>query len=302
MTQATLAKYVVPLAVVLLASLGANAYQATQYSSVTKKLAITEMEFASSTTDFQTKLNSLQTDLTQVLEQNDELENDLEKEKDRNDEFEDQIDDIADKVGELDKLSKTDPQLLQKYSKVYFLNEHYTPVRLADIDPEYLSDPTNAKQIHASVKPFLENLMEAAVDDEIDLKILSAYRSFGEQTSLKAGYKFTYGAGTANQFSADQGYSEHQLGTTVDFTTVALKGGLSGFDKTPAYAWLLEHASEYGFTLSYPETNSYYEFEPWHWRFVGIALAKKLQHDNNHFYDLDQRVLNTHLVNLFERR
>lgn len=300
MPKATLAKYLMPIVVILVASLGANAYQVVQYSSLSDELITTQGEFASSTIEFAKKLNSLQTDLTQVLEENNNLEDDLRGEKRRNNEFEDQIDDIANKVGVLDKLSKTDPQLLQKYSKVYFLNEHYAPTKLTNIDSEYLYKPEEAKQIHASVWPFLEDLLAKAKRDEIDLKIISAYRSFGEQTSLKAGYKFVYGAGTANQFSAEQGYSEHQLGTTVDFTTSTIGATFNGFSKTPIYQWLLEHASQYGFTLSYPENNDYYEFEPWHWRFVGITLAEKLQRDNNHFYDLDQRVLNTYLVNLFE--
>jgi len=33
----------------------------------------------------------------------------------------------------------------------------------------------------------------------------------------------TFGSG-ANKFTADQGYSEHQLGTTVDFTTSEFNG------------------------------------------------------------------------------
>jgi D-alanyl-D-alanine carboxypeptidase len=88
--------------------------------------------------------------------------------------------------------------------------------------------------------------------------------------NLKSQYRVTYGAGTANSFSADQGYSEHQLGTTVDFTTPKVGGTLTGFDKTDSYKWLQNNAYKYGFILSYPSSNGYYIFEPWHWRFVGL--------------------------------
>ncbi len=295
-----LTKYALPLLIILLASLAVNAYQVTQYSAVTQNLVLARTEFASSTIDFGNKLKSIQTELGQVRTENEQLKQNLNDERARNNDFENKIENITDKVGVLDKLSKTDPQLLQKYSKVYFLNENYAPAKLMEIDSQYLYGEDKVKQIHASVWPFLENLLREARMKGIDLKIISAYRSFGEQTSLKSGYKVTYGAGTANQFSADQGYSEHQLGTAIDFTTASNGATFKNFENSEAYKWLLARASEYGFTLSYPENNGYYQFEPWHWRFVGVTLAKKLQRDNNHFYDLDQRVLNTHLVNLFE--
>lgn len=215
------------------------------------------------------------------------------------DAFDDQIRDISDTVGVLDKLSKTDEELLQKYSKVYFLNEHYVPSSLTLIDQEYLYDTNRPAQIHDDVWPFLEDLLEDAERDGIDLQILSAYRSFGTQSGLKSSYKVTYGEG-ANTFSADQGYSEHQLGTTVDFTVPDLNGGLSGFQNTEAYKWLVDNAHRHGFTLSYPEGNQYYVFEPWHWRFVGEELARDLHRDGKHFYDLSQRELDEYLISIFD--
>ena len=109
-----------------------------------------------------------------------------------------------------------------------------------------------------------------------------------------------YGSGTANSFSAEQGYSEHQLGTTVDFTTKSLSGKLGGFDKTAEYKWLTENAHKFGFTLSYPPNNSYYTFEPWHWRFVGGDLARYLYNRNLHFYDMAQRDIDEYLIDIFE--
>nr|MBP9757535.1 M15 family metallopeptidase [Candidatus Paceibacterota bacterium] len=124
----------------------------------------------------------------------------------------------------------------------------------------------------------------------------SAYRSFDTQETLKEGYKVRYGAGTANSFSADQGYSEHQLGTTLDFTMPELGTGLVGFDKTPGFPWLKDHAHEYGFILSYPKGNGHFVFEPWHWRYVGVELASRLHQEGKSFYDLDQRLIDTYLI------
>lgn len=215
------------------------------------------------------------------------------------DSFQGQIYGITSTVGTLEKLSQTDKELLRKYSKVYFLSENYRPRELSMIDRKYLYEKDDAF-IHTQVLPYLLRLLEAAHSDSISLLIVSAFRSFETQASLKSDYKVIYGTGTANQFSADQGYSEHQLGTTVDFTTESVGGVFSKFQADPAYRWLEDNAHKYGFVLSYPENNSYYKFEPWHWRFVGVALATFLYSEGKYFYDLDQREIDTYLIKLFD--
>jgi LAS superfamily LD-carboxypeptidase LdcB len=207
------------------------------------------------------------------------------------------INELSGTVGSLDKITKTDPQLLAKYSKIYFLNENYTPSSLSDIPSSY-DYKGAAHQFLTPALARLTDMLNDAGNDGVSLQVLSAYRSFGEQTSLKSSYKVTYGIG-ANAFSADQGYSEHQLGTAADFTSGPLNGSLDGFDKTDAYTWLTKHAYRYGFILSYPSGNSFYVFEPWHWRYVGISLATRLHDGHQNFYDLDQREINAYLVSFF---
>ncbi len=228
-----------------------------------------------------------------------ELSQLLEEEKERNDDFENQIKKVSGTVGKLDKLSKIDPELLMKYSKVYFLNEHYAPAKVVPIATSSLRNFSVPEYIDAKVEPHLTDLLEDAQSDAIDIKIASAYRSFAEQKSLKSTYTVLYGSG-ANTFSADQGYSEHQLGTTIDFTSTEIGGGLTGFENTEAYTWLLENAHRYGFVLSYPKDNAYYVFEPWHWRFVGEDLARDLHKKELNFYDMDQREIDTYLIKLFD--
>ena len=215
------------------------------------------------------------------------------------DTFQGQISNIGNTVGTLEKLAATDEELLKKYSKIYFLNENYRPAKLATIDQKYLYNKDEA-YIQTQVLPFLKKLLEAARADGIELLVASAFRSFDAQAVLKSEYKVIYGAGTANQFSADQGYSEHQLGTALDFTTPDVGGMFSTFEKDPAYAWLQNNAHKYGFILSYPQDNAYYKFEPWHWRFVGADLAKRLYIDREYFYDLGQREIDEYLIKLFD--
>lgn len=237
--------------------------------------------------------------LSLAEEQLRETERELRREQNRNEEFEDQIDDLAGTVGVLDKLSKTDKELLQKYSKVYFLNENYIPERLTKIDSKYVLAGKSEQYFHASAWKFLKEMLDDAADDDIDLKVVSAYRSFDEQNQLKGQYTQVYGTG-ANTFSADQGFSEHQLGTTLDLTTPSVGGTYASFAATPAYAWLKENAHKYGFIISYPEDNSFYVYEPWHWRFVGEDLARDLHAANVHFYDWEQRKIDEYLVTVFD--
>ena len=214
--------------------------------------------------------------------------------------FQNQIQTIGNTVGTLDKLSKTDSELLRKYSKVYFLNEHYAPNQLASINEKHLYHNTRPESVLADVLPNVTKMLDDAATQSVTIYVASAYRSFVDQANLKGQYSVLYGVGTANQFSADQGYSEHQLGTTVDFITTGTGGELAGFDKTVAYQWLLANAYRYGFVLSYPEGNKYYVFEPWHWRFVGKALALRLHNDSKNFYDADQRFIDSYLVHIFD--
>ena len=213
--------------------------------------------------------------------------------------FQDQIENIYGTVGTLKKLAETDEELLKKYSNIYFLNENYVPNKLSSIAKKYVHSSSSNYMIHSDVWPFLQNLLEEAHNSGHEILILSAFRSFDTQSSLKNQYLIKYGAG-ANAFSADQGYSEHQLGTAVDFTTQSLGKKLTSFGNDPVYGWLTENGYRFGFILSYPKENTYFKYEPWHWRFVGVELAKYLYENKKNFYELDQREIDKYLVKIFE--
>lgn len=244
-------------------------------------------------------ITSLQKRLNKEYGEKDAIKTLLTVERQNSDYIQNQIQDITSTVGQLKKLSETDVELLKKYSKVYFLNENYVPKKLIDVEQDYLNVKTKQVQVHYDVYPHLKTMLDEAKKDGLNIQILSGYRSFDTQASLKSSYKVSYGSG-ANKFSADQGYSEHQLGTTLDLTTEKIGSVLSGFEKTNEYKWLSANAYKYGFVLSYPKNNTYYIFEPWHWRFVGITLATKLHEQNLNFYDASQRDIDQYLANIFD--
>ena len=278
------------LAVILLGCAGYSDYK------VRTELAKTKQDVASTTA----ALVGVRNSLSSSEYENANLIAALQAEVDKNIAYGSEVESLASTVAMLDKLSKTDRELLQKYSSVFFLSDNYVPSSLTNIDAQYASKKDVTLEIHTQIKPHLVALLDAASGASAPILVLSAYRSFGEQANLKTSYKITYGKGTANSFSADQGYSEHQLGSAVDFTTQKGGDNLGTFEKSAGFAWLQQHAFEYGFILSYPKGNTYFTFEPWHWRYVGVELATKLHAEGKNFYDLDQREINTYLVKIFD--
>ncbi len=280
--------------------LGYCAYR--YYSDFREQLQIFEaqnIELAQSLGRADDELARIRENLSQAEKNNSGLAESLSAERARNNTFEAQIKDLSGTVGTLQKLSQTDPELLKKYSKVYFLSENYVPAQLSAVAPDHLYDKKKPQLILSGVLPYLTAIIESAKRDGTAIQVVSAFRSFYEQASVKYGYKMLYGSG-ANQFSADQGYSEHQLGTACDFTTPEVGDAFSKFEASAAHRWLVANAYKFGFVLSYPKNNSYYQPEPWHWRFVGVALAAKLHGTNEYFYNMPQRDIDQYLVSFFD--
>lgn len=114
----------------------------------------------------------------------------------------------------------------------------------------------------------------AAWSEGISLRSVSAYRSYATQASLYRSYVSQYGQRTSDNFSARAGYSEHQTGLALDINVASTR---AHFENTPAYAWLVAHCADYGFILRYPqgkEAITGYRFEPWHYRYVGVEIAR----------------------------
>lgn len=281
---------------IVIAGIGYGTY--FTYSTY-KTLIQTKAELTLKTQTSDETISLLKKNLDEVTLENENIKSFLTEEQKKNIALEKLKKRNERKIDTLEKLTTIDPELLKKYSKVFFLSENYNPPQVEDIKEEYKITPEKELQILEDVESFLHNLLEDANDDGVNLRVISAYRSFDAQMKLKSNYTVTYGSG-ANQFSADQGYSEHQLGTTVDFGTPEVPGAYMSFEKTTAFTWLQENAHKYGFIMSYPKGNTYYQYEPWHWRFVGKDLAEDLHDDNKAFYELDQRDIDEYLIKIFD--
>ena len=132
------------------------------------------------------------------------------------------------------------------------------------------------------------SMQKAAAADGVTIWMQSGYRSVKYQTSLyerKTKYYLDkgYDNATAKEKAAavvnPPGYSEHNCGLAADLNSPEHTGLDEGFEKTAAFRWLCEHAGDYGFILRYPkdaEDKTEIIYEPWHWRYVGVENAAKI--------------------------
>ena len=142
-------------------------------------------------------------------------------------------------------------------NKTYSLPHDYNPGKLSD---ETLSAYNEMRQ--------------AADKDKITLWIASGYRSYATQQELYNGYVKKDGKEKADKYSARPGYSEHQTGLAMDLNVVN-----DSFAGTKEAIWIEKNCYKYGFIIRYPkgkENITGYKYEPWHIRYVGKDLAKKI--------------------------
>ena len=114
------------------------------------------------------------------------------------------------------------------------------------------------------------HLRDAALRDGVVLEAISGYRSHDYQLGIFE-RKLARGLSIDEilAVNAAPGYSEHHGGLALDIGAPGQPPAEEGFEQTPAFAWLQEHAAGYGFRMSYPRDNPHgIVYEPWHWRFA----------------------------------
>ena len=162
-------------------------------------------------------------------------------------------------------------------NKSYPLDSSYEPSEpYKEITSDYLYGPD---YLDKTVMEKFISMKEAAKDAGYELKISSGYRSYKVQVDLYNNYAARDGKDAADTYSARAGYSEHQSGLCFD-----LNGTNANFLETPTGAWVNEHAADYGFILRFPnnkEAETGYNYEAWHFRYVGEDLAKKLYNNGD---------------------
>lgn len=144
-----------------------------------------------------------------------------------------------------------------------------------------LTELSNGQSVDSRIYPYLQEMFDAAREDNIYPIVREGYRTTEEQGEIfnekvqayiNEGYSKARAEKTAKEWAAVPGTSEHQLGIAVDINA----------DKTQStndevYVWLAENAYRYGFILRYPQGKEQItgtNYEPWHYRYVGVENAK----------------------------
>lgn len=132
-----------------------------------------------------------------------------------------------------------------------------------------------------------------ALKEGITLYLRSGYRSMQtQQVNYNANIERLQNQGLSKEEATVQtnlyytvpGHSEHHTGLAFDIITPEYHSDIYTLDErfaeTDAYAWLLENCADYGFILRYEAHKTditQINFEPWHYRYVGVEHAKYIE-------------------------
>ena len=134
----------------------------------------------------------------------------------------------------------------------------------------------------------LQEMLDDAKKEEMKIIVCSSYRTYDKQKQLfinkigeylKKGYSYNEAQEAASMWVAKPNTSEHQLGLAVDLVSYDNQRLDKSQEKTKEQRWLMENCHRYGFILRYPSDKSSItgiNYEPWHYRYVGKAHAKKI--------------------------
>lgn len=169
-------------------------------------------------------------------------------------------------------------------NKEYLLPSKYIPYMVEPDVEIYHKGINERRYLQPIAATALEEMFTAAEDDGLHLVLRCGFRSYKLQKSIYSWNLKTYGYYEVTRYHALPGTSEHQTGLAVDLCCEATDYE-NNFDiiQTPEYAWLLNNAHRYGWILRYPKHKTDitgYEFEPWHFRYVGVELATYLKYND----------------------
>lgn len=152
-------------------------------------------------------------------------------------------------------------------NKFHYLNEDYLPDDIVPISNWYAYEGHSTKK---EVYDHYVSMWNDANEQGLVLLVNSSYRTFEEQQEQ---YDMSN-----DDYASRPGYSEHQTGLALDIVSDGVQG--NEFENTDEFKWLQENAHKYGFILRYPKDKEYitgYNYESWHYRYVGEELATKVK-------------------------
>lgn len=173
---------------------------------------------------------------------------------------------------------------------------HQLPSDFIPSDLEVITQEFNESELvlRRSARLAFEVMCQAAKEVGVYLKAVSSFRSYDYQKQVYYS-KWTEGElledyqKQRDKVSARPGHSEHQTGLAVDINDFE-----PTFEDTIEGRWLSCYAHHFGFILRYPKGKDKitgYDFEPWHYRYLGHILANEVYHSHLTFDEYFVRYL-----------
>ena len=167
-------------------------------------------------------------------------------------------------------------------NKENLLTSDYEPEELIEIHEPTGSklDKTYVNRLNIDAYNAFKKMQTAALKEKFEIFIDSSYRTYQYQEKIFNNCILQKGLEHAQKFVAMPGGSEHQTGLAIDIIFRRNNEMIENqTENDPEIQWMFTNAYKYGFILRYPkgkEKITGFNFEPWHFRYVGKELAKKL--------------------------
>jgi D-alanyl-D-alanine carboxypeptidase len=172
---------------------------------------------------------------------------------------------------------------LTRASSLWVVANKQRPLNPITYKPEigYFKGVQVAKVTAAALTKMAAGMLK---DKAGTLLLNSGYRSYDTQVAVHDRQVKRLGLKAGEALAARPGYSEHQTGLAADVSAAGQGCTIQVcFAKTKAGKWLAANAWQYGFILRYPDgqtATTGYQFEPWHFRYVGVELATEMKSQN----------------------
>ncbi|MGN1316204.1 MAG: D-alanyl-D-alanine carboxypeptidase family protein [Acutalibacteraceae bacterium] len=196
---------------------------------------------------------------------------------------------VAETVAVTDAVAKPgtidNPTIITIDEEKWYLTLVNSSYRIPDTyEPDLVYVCGSGERLDRKVAEHYEEMYNAAKAEGINLTPCSGYRSYELQERNynnkisffeSQGYSYEDAKVKAATIIMPPGSSEHNLGYAMDIVCVD-----EWFEDTAEFKWLTENAADYGFIMRYPKDKQDITkviYEPWHWRYVGVELAKELK-------------------------
>ena len=169
--------------------------------------------------------------------------------------------------------------LLFLANRQYTVSEAYAP---ADLEMSDVSG--QVRRLRPAAAKALREMFDACkAETKKTLISVSGFRSYATQQGIyRRKLRSVKGSvERAQQYVAPPGASEHQLGLAMDIGQKSDPHLNASFGKTKGGIWTRENCWRFGFILRYNEgweSVTGYNYEPWHFRYVGKEYSKSI-HD-----------------------